>query len=124
MKYLLGLGLACFLLFGCQSSLSLRSDKLNKYRLEGTEKLKHGTWLELDSTGELSVAKFKLGEKHGKEVKIDNRTNFYTIGHYKNGLKHGVFKKYREDGKLMSKCRYRKDSLIDYRIYITYSPVF
>lgn len=124
MKILVSLMFFLFFLYSCQNSLFLSKNNTNKYKvLEGNE-IKHGFWIETDTSENIKITQYKLGKKHGKEVVFDVKTNSQTIGRYSNGKKEGLFRQYWNDGVLMWKYWYSKDSVKRYRIYRTYSPKF
>lgn len=110
-------------IYSCQCIL-IKKNNINRHKISENLPLKHGLWIETDSLDNVKVSKYKFGKKHGREISLNLKINSCTIGHYKNGMKDGIFKKYWDDGVLMWKYEYSNDTVKSYKIYRTYSPPF
>jgi antitoxin component YwqK of YwqJK toxin-antitoxin module len=101
----------------CYTTLFNRKFKLS----EGSEvnRLKEGKWIYYfeNSNIKISEENYLQGKLHGKKIVFYKDGNMAEESFYENGLKHGVYKKYGLDQKLLEEKTYVNDE-IEGKIYI------
>ena len=86
-----------------QRDFALKSE--GKYR----KGLKHGKWIDYYPGGVVPtiISEYKHGELHGVFQQRDPRGRLVYEIHYKNGLKHGPFLVFGENGNIVSQKEFR-----------------